>query len=193
MTPPKSDPLIIYVPGLMPKPEPAEHRQQLLRCMLEGIRRINPDAADDLRDRSRCFDVVNWTYDFYGEHRDINLDMASIEELLQQREASEHDIEEAVSWKRRLVRSIYKAGDALPFLIPRFANEQIELHLRDLRRYNNNENGRAEFVRRLLKVPLEAASLAGRPILLLAHSMGSVIAYDALWELSRQETISIMR
>ncbi len=183
----KPDPLIIYVPGLMPKPEPRVHRQQLMRCLLEGIRRIHPEVADDIGERSRCFDVVSWTYDFYGQHRDINIDLPGIEALLKQEEATEHDVMEAVSWKRRLVRNLYRIVDLLPFLVPKLANEQIEIHLRDLRRYNNNENGRAEFVRRLLKVPLEAASLAGRPILLLAHSMGSVISYDALWELSRQE------
>ena len=35
---------------------------------------------------------------------------------------------------------------------------------------------------------LNQAWQAGRPVLLLAHSMGSVIAYDALWELSRNES-----
>jgi hypothetical protein len=36
----------------------------------------------------------------------------------------------------------------------------------------------------MLKVRLRAATEARHPILLIAHSMGSVIAYDSLWELS---------
>ena len=32
-------PLIIYVPGLLPKPEPEKHREALLRCLLTGLRR----------------------------------------------------------------------------------------------------------------------------------------------------------
>ncbi len=39
----------------------------------------------------------------------------------------------------------------------------------------------------MLKVALKAATEAHRPILLIAHSMGSVIAYDALWELSHDD------
>ena len=37
----------------------------------------------------------------------------------------------------------------------------------------------------MLKMPLRAAWGSGRPVLLAAHSMGSVIAYDALWEMTR--------
>jgi len=180
-------PLVLYVPGLLPKPEAGLHREALLDCLLEGMRRVDPDTADDFESRQQCFDIVSWTYDFYGEHRDISLDLPAIDALLKQKEASERDVGEAVSWQRRLMRSVYKAGDLLPFLIPRLANEKLEVHLRDLRRYTRNVRDIAEHTRRLLKVPLEAAAASGRPIMLIAHSMGSVIAYDALWQLSRRE------
>ncbi len=181
------DPLIIYIPGLLPKPEPVAHREQLLRCLLEGIRRLDADVAADVELHERSFDIVSWTYDFYGEHRDIALDMADIERLLQQPRASERDIAEAVSWKRRIAVAIYKTGDLFPFLIPKLANEKLEVHLRDLWRYTRNNNDIAQNVRRLLKVPVEAAAAARRPILLIAHSMGSVISFDALWQMSRRE------
>lgn len=181
------DPLIIYIPGLLPKPEPARHREQLLRCLLEGIRRVDAGVAAEIEAHERSFDIVGWTYEFYGEHRDIALDLADIDRLLQQPRAEERDIAEAVSWKRRMAVAIYKTGDLFPFLIPKLANEKLELHLRDLWRYNRNNNDIAEIVRRRLKVPIEAATVAGRPILLIAHSMGSVIAFDALWQMSRRE------
>ena len=182
----KRDPLILYVPGLLPKPEPVSHREQLQRCLLTGIRRLDPAIADDIENRA-AFDVVSWTYDFYGAHRDIALDIADIDAVLQIDAASERDITEATAPGRRFARAVYRIGDLMPFLIPRLANEKLELHLRDLRRYNRNVNDIAEATRRLLKVPIEAANAAGRPLLLLAHSMGSVIAYDALWELSRRD------
>ncbi|HEX2139207.1 MAG TPA: hypothetical protein VHG33_05800, partial [Woeseiaceae bacterium] len=78
------------------------------------------------------------------------------------------------------------AADRLPFLIPQIADENLELHLRDLRRYVSNADDIAEATRRLVKLPLRAAFQSGRPILLIGHSMGSVIAYDALWQMSRQ-------
>ncbi len=39
----------------------------------------------------------------------------------------------------------------------------------------------------MLKIPLRAAAESGRPVLLMAHSMGSVIAWDALWQMSRSD------
>ncbi|MDH5214418.1 MAG: hypothetical protein OEY04_09355 [Gammaproteobacteria bacterium] len=186
-------PLILYVPGLLPKPEPAIHRHELFRCLREGVRRIDEHCADALGDGSQCFDIVGWTYDFYGEHRDEALDRAAIDRLLQKDGASAADRKEADSLRRRTIRSIYRAVDRLPFLIPYFADEKLEIHLRDLRRYVRNEFDVADAIRRMLKIPLRAAASAGRPILLIGHSMGSVVAYDALWQLGRkqQEDVSI--
>jgi pimeloyl-ACP methyl ester carboxylesterase len=180
-------PLILYVPGLLPKPEPAIHRHELFRCLQEGVRRIDRDCADALSDGSQYFDIIGWNYDFYGEHRDIELDRTAIDRLLEQSSASERDIEEAASLRRRLIRSVYRGMDRLPILIPYFADDKLEIHLRDLRRYVCNEYDAADAVRRMLKIPLLAAASAKRPILLIGHSMGSVIAYDTLWQLSREQ------
>ncbi|MEQ9563069.1 MAG: hypothetical protein RLN69_11150 [Woeseiaceae bacterium] len=180
-------PLILYVPGLLPKPETGIHRAELFRCLREGVCRVDKHCAERLGDGSQCFDIVGWTYDFYGEHRDIALDQEAIDSLLQQSEASEADLAEATSIRRRMIRSIYRAADRLPFLIPYFADEKLEVHLCDLRRYVSNENEVADAMRRMLRIRLRAAANAGRPILLIGHSMGSVIAYDTLWQMSREK------
>jgi hypothetical protein len=177
-------PLVIYIPGLLPKPEPEKHREALLRCLLAGLRRVDAPVADAIEATHGSFDIVSWTYDFYRTHRDIEIDRAAIEAVIVQAEASATDIAEASAWSRRLTRWIYTLGDMLPFLIPHLVSERMEVHLRDLLRYEHNKNGIADHVRRMLKVPLLAASGGQHPVLLIGHSMGSVIAYDALWELS---------
>jgi hypothetical protein len=177
-------PLVIYIPGLLPKPEAEKHREALLRCLLAGLRRVDAPVADAIEATHGSFDIVSWTYDFYRKHRDIDIDSAAIEAVILQTEASATDIAEASAWSRRLTRWIYTLGDMLPFLIPHLASERMEVHLRDLLRYEHNKNGIADHVRRMLKVPLLAASGGQHPVLLIGHSMGSVIAYDALWELS---------
>jgi hypothetical protein len=151
---------------------------------MAALRRVDVPVADAINARSASFDIVSWTYDFYGKHRDIALDQAAIEAVIEQERASAKDLAEASAWSRRLTRWIYRLGDRLPFLIPHLASERMAVHMRDLKRYEKNENGIGDHVRRMLKVPLLAASGAGRPVLLIGHSMGSVIAYDALWELS---------
>lgn len=177
-------PVIIYVPGLLPKPEPELHRDALLRSMLTALRRVDAGAAHSIEATPGSFDIVSWTFDFYREHRDFELDRASVEAVLEQAAATDEDIAEATSWLRRLTRWIYRLGDLLPFIIPGLATERMEVHLRDLRRYESNRDGIGDHVRRMLKVALHAAANGRHPVLLIGHSMGSVIAYDALWELS---------
>ena len=176
-------PLILYIPGLLPKPEPAIHRDALARCLLTGVRRVDQDAAEAI-EAAAAFDIVSWTYDFYGAHRDFELDRAAIDAVIEQSEVSEKDVAEATSWRRKLTRWIYRFGDMVPFLIPHVANEKMAVHLRDLQRYLRDDNGIATHARRMLKMRLRAADEAGQPVLLIAHSMGSVIAYDSLWEMS---------
>ena len=180
-------PLVLYVPGLLPKPEHGLHRDALFRCLIAGLRRHDEKTALDIAANLHCFDVVSWTYGFYNRHRDIAIDQDAIEAVIEQPAAMAEDIAEARSWKRRLARWVFSLADFMPFLIPHVANERMELHLRDLRRYLRNRDDIAEQVRQMLKVRLRAAVEAQRPILLIGHSMGSVIAWDSLWHMSRRD------
>lgn len=180
-------PLIVYVPGLKPKPDASLHREQLLRCLLEGLRRVDPDIADDVR-QCDAFRLISWTYDFYGEYRDIALDLGDIEAVLETTGASEEDVVVATSLRRRFATWLFRVADLLPFLIPRVATEEVEIHLRDFNRYVADRDGQSEAAREKLKTCLRQADAADRPVLLFAHSMGSVIAYDSLWQLCHEET-----
>jgi hypothetical protein len=184
-------PLIVYVPGLLPKPDPQLHRGALLRCLLTGVRRIDETIAEKIASNDEHFEIVPWTFDFYGRYRNFEIDRSSIDALLEKDTASDHDIAEAVSWKRRLARWVYRMGDVIPFLIPHVANERTEVHLRDLVRYTLNQRGIAERIRHKLKAPLRKAAAAGRPVLLVGHSMGSVIAFDALWQMTHRDNDEI--
>ena len=177
-------PLILYVPGLKPKPPRDEHAEQVRRCLVEGVRRIDADVASEMASDEDILHLVAWTYDFYGEHRDINLDLDDIETVIAKLAPTPADIATVTSLKRHLLRAAYRAADHLPFLIAPIANQDVEMQLRDLRRYARNDHGIADGVRAKLREPLVAAVEAGRPVLVYGHSMGSIICYDALWELS---------
>lgn len=179
-------PLIIFVSGMKPKPAPAEHRQALLRCLLEGLQRVAPDIAARVEHTPDSFARAQWTYAFYRTYRDISIDMPGIEALLRQSEPSARDVREASALSTRIRRAIYLALDAVPFIASRLANADMRVTLQDVHRYVTNDKGIADQVRADLEQRLMAAHDAGRPVLLIGHSMGSVIAWDTLWRLSRE-------
>ncbi|MEM7433336.1 MAG: alpha/beta hydrolase [Pseudomonadota bacterium] len=174
-------PLVIYVPGLMPKPEPATHGDAILRCLNTALARTDSGIQIAPED----FALAAWTFDFYEVHRDFRLDAAAVDAVIAQTEPTEADRAKFSGLTRRAMRWAYRLGDLMPFLIPHLANDRLTLHLRDLRRYVQNTNGAAERAREVVKTLLRDA--ADRPVLLLAHSMGSVISYEALWQLTHSE------
>lgn len=175
---------IIFVPGLNPKPPPAIYRPQLERVLLANLRRARPRAADWLVAHDDAFVLVAWTYLFYGAHRDISVDLPGIERLLEQPEPSAADLRELASWPRRFVRWFHLVGDAWPFLGRRLASANTRRLMHEANRYLKNRDGVGAAVRGVLRATLEAAWHAGDRVLLIGHSLGSVIAYDTLWELT---------
>ena len=99
----EAHPLIIFIPGLLPKPEPEIHRAALLRCLLAGVRRVDGDVATAIETTTGAFDIVSWTYDFYRANRDIALDSEAIDAVIEQVGASDVDIAESTSWRRQLL------------------------------------------------------------------------------------------
>ena len=177
-------PLILYIPGLLPKPRAEVHKAALWRCLLAGVGKAAPDVAAQIRESSDSFELVSWTWDFYHEHRDIAQDMAAIEAVIEQPGANEADVREASSAIRKATVWLYRLGDLVPFLIPHLATERMEVHIRDLRRYVRNTNGIAEHTREMLKAPLLHASESGRRDLLVAHGRESGNAYESLWDVA---------
>jgi hypothetical protein len=175
---------IIFVPGLNPKPPPEIHRRQLLRVLLASLRRMRPDAADWLAANEPQFDLVAWTYLFHGAHRDISVDVPGIERLLVQTEASSEDMRELRSWPRHILRYAHLVGDAWPYLGRRFAPPVTRQLMHEATRYLKDRDGVGAEVRAAVRSKLETAWRAGERVLVLGHSLGSVIAYDTLWELT---------
>jgi len=172
------------VPGLNPKPPPEIYRPQLRRVLRAGIERARPRAAEwfALND---AFDLIAWTYLFYGAHRDISVDLPGIERLLVQAEPSEEDRKELASWPRRLKRWTHIVGDAFPFVGRRLAQPATRRLMHEASRYLKNRDGKGDEIRAILRSALDQAFDAGEAILLIGHSLGSVIAYDTLYEISR--------
>jgi hypothetical protein len=175
---------------LNPKPPPEIYRRQLLRVLLASLRRARPQAADRLAAHAGQFDLVGWTYLFHGAHRDISVDLPGIERLLVQTQASADDLRELGAWPHRALRWLHLAGDAWPFLGRRFAPAATRRLMHEASRYLKNRDGVGANVRAAVRASLEAAWSAGDRVLIMGHSLGSVIAYDTLWELTHFDRTS---
>ena len=51
-------PVIIYVPGLLPKPAAEVHRDALLRCLLAGLQQVDTDLAVQLESNTASFEII---------------------------------------------------------------------------------------------------------------------------------------
>ena len=179
---------IIYVPGKNPKPPAAQHREFLWKTLIEGVRRIDPVIASTLQTHYTQFHLISWNHLFYHQHRDITQDIQWIDALINKHGPSEQDMKEAKSWHNRLDRILFNVADNMHLIIP-LLPEKIQNASTEINRYFNDTDHIASDIRTLLKRTLRPLLEKNEPVLLIGHSLGSVIAYDTLWELSHQESI----
>ncbi len=182
---------IVFVPGLRPKPRTNLHRDALLQCVLLGLRRVAPQAAEMLAADQERFALYPWTHAVYSEYRDFELDRAGLEALLANPEPTAGQLREIGALKRRLLRMAHLAGDAVPILGRMFASERQRMMLQEARDYLHDRNGMASRTRFGLRVLLEGLSQQSDRIIVIGHSLGSVIAYDSFWELSQSSKVTI--
>lgn len=158
----------------------------LWNTLQEGVRRVDESVASQL-DFSR-FHLIGWNHLFYQEHRDASIDAPWIEALMARSGPTRLEIREAHSWNRRVKRLAMSFGDDFPPLV-HLLPEEVTRTAREIDRYLNNTDNIADQIRSMLKERLRPLLHARNEVLLIGHSLGSVIAYDALWELSQEEAV----
>ena len=172
---------------MKPKPPREVHQRELCRTISAGLARVRPSLAKEFAANPECLTLVPWTFPFYRQHAEVELDRPGIDALLQSPDPSAEDIAEIDSVDRKLARLFRVLGDASPWFGRLIAKPDIRLTMREARRYLLNRRGLATLVRTMLKEPLQEAWRNEECVLLIGHSMGSVIAYDTLWELSHDD------
>ena len=178
---------IIFVPGKNPKPSPEDHRVLLWRCLRRGLELVDPSGAQRMAAHPDCFQLVPWNAIYYGQVKDVDEDVPWIEALCHKTGPDATDVREALSWRNKRAHVLYTLGDLFPALIPLLPDPAVKSTIRETERYFRNQGSIGTHVRELLKAPLRQAFAAGDRVLVIGHSMGAVIAYDALWELTHLE------
>ena len=180
---------IVYVPGKNPKPEPALHSELLWRTLVEGVRRVDRTAAGTLQTAFTQFNFVGWNYLYYHRYKDITRDIPWIDALINKHGPTEQDISDAHAWNIWLSRFVLTLADHVPLLL-RMLPEEVRSTAKEINRYFNNSDGVARKIRDQLKHTLLPLLEQQQDVLLISHSLGTVIAYDTLWELSHQDGIT---
>lgn len=178
---------IIFIPGKNPKPPANAHRRELWRCLLNGVGRVNHSLATSLAESADSFRLVSWNHDFYGEDARIENDLPWIDKLLHKKGPTAEDISDAESWNKRLTALSYSIGDRFPWLISLVADDAARSTIQETHRYFANLDGAAERIHEKVLNEVKPALAAGEPVLLIGHSLGSVIAWNVLWLLTHRE------
>lgn len=176
---------LIFVPGIRPKPPVPLHTAQLRRCLQAGLLRAGCSAARAAQ-LVAGFELVGWSHQFYGIDGDISVDMAGIERLLAGKDSIDADRRAAQSLSRHVNGMLYAISDRFPLLTKIFGTRLMRSRVREVQRYFADQDGTAAVARAMVIEALQRAWRNGQRVVLLCHSFGSVVAYDALWQLSQQ-------
>jgi hypothetical protein len=178
---------ILFVPGKNPKPPMEEHRRQLLRCLHRGVERADPAVAQAIEADNQAFRLIAWNPLYYQSYKPLDEDLPWIDMLLKQDGPTHDDVKEALSFRRRTAWVLYTLADIFNFFIPLLPDPAVKATVQETARYFSDEGNIGQEVRELLKAPLREMLARNERILIIGHSMGSVIAYDTLWELTHIE------
>lgn len=178
---------ILFVPGKNPKPPADDYRQLLVRCLRRGVGRADPTVAQAIETDSSAFQLIGWNRLYYQGDKLLEEDLPWVEAVLTQDGPTQQDVREALSLRRRVAWILYTLADAFNVFIPLLPDPAVRATIQETTRYFSNEGNIGQQVREQLKIPLRESFAKGERVLIIAHSMGSVVAYDALWELTHIE------
>lgn len=186
MSPEDSTVRIIVVHGRGAKP-PKECKLRYVRqVLIESVRRVDPKVARWLKVHP---EVIQLAYCADLFHRRFKLRPESCAGYREPIRRLLHESERYPNWV--LFRSFLRdlGADVAGLLARLFSLETrrlyFESHFSDVIPYFSDA-AFAAAIRQRLKRLLVPALRSGRRILLIGHSLGSIVAYDTLWEISHR-------
>ncbi len=198
---------IILIHGRATKPRPLEKLRLVRQALIHGLGRADPECAQRVENGDVPFDLVYYgdinnavlwaseqhprkviTADFLSWPFPYEAD-GSYDQSMARLLAEKHQTEQRYKTLRRQERDLGLVDNLLAVVSP-LANltglndELINSFLPDLGAYFKY-NLIGSMIRQRLQQVLIPALQQGDDICLIAHSMGSAVAYDVLWKLSR--------
>jgi len=148
--------------------------------LLEGVRRADENIYHWLRAQPEIFALADWNALFYPNQIAAVDSQATIDELLRSDNGAGPG--EEVLKQRRRMTLMFIMGDMFPFLARRIPNPQIKNTMMEALRYFENHDRQADRVRAHVRQAVLKALQSKGPLLVIGHSLGSVVSFDMLWE-----------
>ena len=176
---------VVMVSGKNPKPPVHVHREVLWRCLAAGAVGADGEAVSELAGLEHNFHIAGWNHLYYGSDADIGVDLPWVAGMLVGKAPPPPP--RGMAWKMPLHRALYTAGDLMPILTELLADTEAKELMEETRRYFDDVGGIATAIRQFVKAELRPLYESGAEVMVIGHSLGSVIAYDVLWELTWQD------
>jgi len=183
---------IICIHGLASKPPEAELTRNWKRCIAANLHASAPETYPDPEggNLSEVIDVVYWA-NAIPSHVEDDEDYCAalsdrIDELIEVRQEKGPSFHMPRKWNlRKLSKSFLLSAASTMSSAFSLKDDIVENKLVEARLYRH-EQYVADAIREPLVKAIRDAWDAGDEIMILSHSMGSFIAYDVLWQLSRR-------
>ena len=189
---------IIFVHGRGRKPDAETLESLWAQSLRAGIERDFGNSAE-----LDAYDAATLSLAYYGDlsndrrseqdpNYDEALDVADLQNTLQALKA----LETAKKFRRATYERLPGRSSAKEFLADigapilatlRLTEVALAKRMPELSAYWNDDAAFAQNARQRVRERLRDAFARGDEVLLLAHCLGSVVSYDALWELSHVE------
>lgn len=149
-------------------------------------------GATEIREHLReALRIYAWTDHVYEEFRDITLDQAGIDEMLEFPDPTPKQRAVIDALSRRALRWAHRIGDRIPLFGRALASERQRVLLSEARDYLRDREGAGTNTRAGLADLLSEVWSEERQLVIVAHSLGSVIAFDTLWAMSESSPVRV--
>lgn len=181
---------IVLIHGRATKPEEKELRAGWINAIRHGLERDRPEAL-------AAFDAATIAFVYYGDvnnqfldpQHDTAADALSREKTLEELKQYQSDQFRSEVYEKLPGKSGFReaAADALAgaFAFLRVSEPVVAAVAPDMTEYWNVDSEFGSKVRFPIIAPLKKAMDHDEEILVIAHSLGSMIAYDTFWKFSR--------
>ncbi|MBT5032287.1 MAG: hypothetical protein HOM55_08335 [Proteobacteria bacterium] len=171
---------IIFIHGKNSKPNPALHRELLLKSLRAGF--AGSRFSQEMREFNEAdFALSAWSDLLYSDYDDAHDLSSAVDQLLAVPGERQPSMPLFGRFAMLVRRCLYLWVDRFPALMRLLPTRHAEFMLEGSVQYLENRDGVAVSIRKRLADTMKTALTdPAHELLIIAHSLGSVVAYDLL-------------